>query len=80
MFSVFILIDSCVDFAKWIDSNHTHKEKVFLEKACYIVSKSETEINVLVVPAQKHGSYLAFKFPKLCEILLTQEFMEYLMT
>ena len=79
VFSLFFLIDSCVNFAKWIDSNHTYKEK-FLEKAWNIISRSGTEINVRAVPSQKHGSYLVLKFPKLCELLVTQEFMEYLMT
>ena len=58
----------------------TPKEKVFLEKAWNIVSRSGTEINILAVPTQKHGSYLVFKFPKPCELLVTQEFMEHLMT
>ena len=66
--SLLILIDSCANFAKWIDLNHTHKEKVVFEKAWNIVSTSGTEINVLAVPTQKHGSYLVFKFPKPCEL------------
>jgi len=39
--------------------NYTHsKKKVFLEKVWNIVSRSGTEINVLAVPTQEHGSYL----------------------
>ena len=80
VFSLFILIDSCVNFAKWIDLNHTHKEKVILEKAWNIISRSGTEINILAVPTQKQGNHLVFKFPNSCELLVTQDFMEYLMT
>ena len=57
-----------------------HKEKFFLEKAWNIISRPGIEINVRAVPSQKYGSYLVLKFPKLCELLVTQEFMEYLMT
>jgi len=63
-----------------VEVNNTHKEKVFLEKVWNIISRSGTEINVLAVPTQKHGSYLVFEFPKPCELWVTQEFMEYLMT
>ena len=40
----------CTSFAKYAELNHTHKEKVFMEKAWYIVSGSGTEISVLAVP------------------------------
>ena len=60
VFIVFIFIDSCVNFAKEERlKSHTLIEKVFLEIAWNIVSRSGTEINVLTVPTQKHGSYLS---------------------
>jgi len=55
VFSLYTLIDSCVDFAKWIDLNHTHKEKVF-GNSLDIVSRSGSEINGLAAPTWKHGS------------------------
>ena len=46
VFIVFIFIDSCVNFGKEERlKSHTLKEKVFLEKAWNIVSRSGTEIN-----------------------------------
>jgi len=42
--------------AKYANINHLHKEKVFMEKAWYIVSRSGTEISVLAVPTQEHQS------------------------
>ena len=65
-FSLPILIDSCVNFAKYVELNHTHKEKVFHGKAWHIVSRSGIEISVPAVPTQKYGNYLVFEFPKPC--------------
>ena len=49
-FLCLFFLDSCINFAKWIDLNHTHKEKVFLEKAWNVIPRLETEINGLAVP------------------------------
>jgi len=64
VFFLFIFIDSCVNFAKYVELNHTHKEKVFYGKAWHIVSRSGIEISVPAAPTQKHGNYLVFEFPK----------------
>jgi len=68
------------NFAKYAELNHTHKEKVFMEKAWYIVSRSGIEISVPAVPTQEHLICQVIEFPKPCELLVTQEFMEYLKT
>jgi len=64
VFSLFILIDSCVNFAKYVESNHTHQEKVFHGKAWHIVSRSGTEISAPAVPTQEHGNCLVLEFLK----------------
>jgi len=79
-FSLFILIDSCVRFAKSVELNHIHKEKVFHGKAWHIVSRSGTEISVPAVPTQKHANNLVFKFPNPCGLWSVTRVMEYLMT
>ena len=54
---IYIYIGSCVhNFAKYANMNHLHKEKIFMEKAGYIVSWSGTEISVSAVPTQEHLS------------------------
>jgi len=53
VFFLVILIDSCVSFAKYVEFNHTHKEKVFHGKVWHIISRSGTEISVPAVPTQK---------------------------
>ena len=80
VFFLFIFIDSCVNFAKYVELNHTHKEKIFHGKAWYIVSRSRIEISVPAAPTQKHGNYLVFEFPNPRGLWVTQKFMEYLMT
>ena len=80
VFSVFILIVSCVNFAKYVELNHTHKEKDFHGKVWHIISRSGTEISVPGVPTQKYGNGLVFEFPNPCRLCVIQEFMEYLMT
>ena len=74
VFSSFIRIGSCVNFAKYVELNHTHKEKVFHGKAWHIVSRSGIEISVPTVPTQKYGNYLVFEFPKPCGLWVTQEY------
>ena len=67
-FSFPILIDSCVNFAKYVELNHTHKEKVFRGKVWHTISRSGTEISVPAVPTQKHGNGLVFEFPNPCRL------------
>ena len=52
----------CTIFAKCVKLNQTHKEKVFMEKAWYMISRSGTEISIPAVPIQEHENSSCLEF------------------